>query len=157
MAANFIISKVGENAKVVELQGTPGASAARERGQGFHAVADKKLNVVAKQTANFDRTQGLNVMENLLQGHKDIQAVFAQNDEMALGAIEAIKSSGRDIIVVGFDGTDDGLKAVKQGRLSATVAQQPVLIGKDAVIAASKVLKDKKVKSRIAVPLKLVK
>lgn len=156
MAANFIINKVGKHAKVVELQGTPGASAARERGQGFHEIADKKLDVIAKQTANFDRTQGLNVMENLLQGHKDIQAVFAQNDEMALGAIEAIKSSGRDIVVVGFDGTDDGIKAVKEGRLSATVAQQPVLIGKQAVIAASKVLQGKKVKSRIAVPLKLI-
>ncbi|KHD86218.1 D-ribose transporter subunit RbsB [Heyndrickxia ginsengihumi] len=156
MAANFIINKVGKHANVVELQGTPGASAARERGQGFHEIADKKLDVIAKQTANFDRTQGLNVMENLLQGHKDIQAVFAQNDEMALGAIEAIKSSGRDIVVVGFDGTDDGIKAVKEGRLSATVAQQPVLIGKQAVIAASKVLQGKKVKSRIAVPLKLI-
>lgn len=157
MAANYIISKVGENAKVAELQGTPGASASRERGQGFDSIADNELNIVTKQTANFDRTQGMNVMENILQGHKDIQAVFAQNDEMALGAIQAIKSSGKNIIVVGFDGTDDGLKAVKQGQLSATVAQQPVLIGKEAVQAASKILKGKKVKSRIAVPLKLVK
>jgi ribose transport system substrate-binding protein len=157
MAANFIISRVGKQAKVVELQGTPGASASRERGQGFHAIADKQLDVVAKQTANFDRTQGLNVMENLLQGQKDIKAVFAQNDEMALGAIEAIKSTGKNIVVVGFDGNDDALKAVKEGRLTATVAQQPLLIGKDAVDAASDVIKGKKVKSRIAVPLKLVK
>jgi ribose transport system substrate-binding protein len=157
MAANFIISRVGKQAKVVELQGTPGASASRERGQGFHAIADKQLNVVAKQTANFDRTQGLNVMENLLQGQKDIKAVFAQNDEMALGAIEAIKSTGKNIVVVGFDGNEDALKAVKEGRLTGTVAQQPLLIGKDAVDAASDVIKGKKVKSRIAVPLKLVK
>ena len=147
---------LGKQAKVVELQGTPGASASRERGQGFHAIADKQLNVVAKQTANFDRTQGLNVMENLLQGQKDIKAVFAQNDEMALGAIEAIKSTGKNIVVVGFDGNDDALKAVKEGRLTGTVAQQPLLIGKDAVDAASEVIKGKKVKSRIAVPLKLV-
>lgn len=156
MAANFIIDQIGKDAKVVELQGTPGASASRERGQGFHSVADKQLNVIAKQTAHFDRTQGLNVMENLLQGHKDVQAVFAQNDEMALGAIEAINSSGRDILVVGFDGNDDALKAVKEGRLSATIAQQPELIGKEAVMAASKILKGEKVNSKIAVPLKLV-
>lgn len=157
MAANFIIDQTGKGAKVVELQGTPGASASRERGQGFHSIADKQLNVIAKQTANFDRTQGLNVMENLLQGHKDIQAVFAQNDEMALGAIEAINSSGRDILVVGFDGNDDAIKAVQEGRLSATIAQQPELIGKEAVIAAAKILKGEKVNRRIAVPLKLVK
>ncbi|MGA8941577.1 MAG: ribose ABC transporter substrate-binding protein RbsB [Thermoactinomyces sp.] len=156
MAANFIFDRLGKDAKVVELQGTPGASASRERGQGFHSIADKHLNVIAQQTANFDRTQGLNVMENLLQGHKDIQAVFAQNDEMALGAIEAINSSGRDILVVGFDGNDDAVKAVKEGRLGATIAQQPELIGKEAVIAAAKVLKGEKVESRVAVPLKLV-
>ena len=156
MAANFIIDKLGKDVKVVELQGTPGTSAARERGQGFHSVADKNLNVISRQTANFDRTQGLNVMENLLQGHKEIDAVFAQNDEMALGAIEAINSSGRDVLVVGFDGNDDAIKAVKEGRLSATIAQQPELIGKEAVTAASKILKGEKVDSKIAVPLKLV-
>lgn len=156
MAANFIIDKLGKDVKVVELQGTPGASASRERGEGFHSIADQHLNVIARQTANFDRTQGLNVMENLLQGHKEIDAVFAQNDEMALGAIEAINSSGRDILVVGFDGNDDAIKAVEEGRLSATIAQQPELIGKEAVIAASKILKGEKVDSKISVPLKLV-
>lgn len=156
MAAEFIIGQLGKDAKVVELQGTPGASAARERGQGFRSVADRDLNVIARQTANFDRTQGLNVMENLLQGHKEIDAVFAQNDEMALGAIEAINSSGRDILVVGFDGNDDAIKAVQDGRLGATIAQQPELIGKEAVVAASKILKGEKVDKKISVPLKLV-
>jgi ribose transport system substrate-binding protein len=156
MAAEFIIDQLGKDAKVVELQGTPGASAARERGQGFRSVADQNLNVIARQTANFDRTQGLNVMENLLQGHKEIDAVFAQNDEMALGAIEAINSSGRDILVVGFDGNEDAIKAVQDGRLGATIAQQPELIGKEAVVAASKILKGEKVDKTISVPLKLV-
>ena len=68
--------------KVAELEGVPGASATRERGSGFHKTADDKLNVIAKQTADFDRTKGLNVMENLLQGNPDIQAVFAHNDEL---------------------------------------------------------------------------
>jgi ribose transport system substrate-binding protein len=156
MAAEFIIDQLGKDAKVVELQGTPGASAARERGQGFRSVADQNLNVIARQTANFDRTQGLNVMENLLQGHKEIDAVFAQNDEMALGAIEAINSSGRDILVVGFDGNEDAIKEVQDGRLGATIAQQPELIGKEAVVAASKILKGEKVDKTISVPLKLV-
>lgn len=93
----------------------PGASATRERGKGFHNVADQKLDITAKQSADFDRTKGLNVMENVLQGNPGIKAVFAHNDEMALGAIQAINSSGKDVLVVGFDGNDDAIKAVKEG------------------------------------------
>jgi ribose transport system substrate-binding protein len=156
MAADYIVEQVGLGAKVAELEGVPGASATRERGEGFHNIADKKLDVTAKQTANFDRTKGLNVMENLLQGNPDIKAVFAHNDEMALGAIEAINSSGRDVLVVGFDGNEDAVKAVEAGKLGATVAQQPELIGKLAVGAASDVLAGKKVEKKISAPLKLM-
>ncbi|MDO7905591.1 ribose ABC transporter substrate-binding protein RbsB [Paenibacillus sp. JX-17] len=156
MAAEYIVSKVGKNAKVIELEGVPGASATRERGKGFHEVADKQLNVIAKQAADFDRTKGLNVMENLLQGNPDVQAVFAHNDEMALGAIEAIKSSGKDIPVVGFDGNEDALNSIKAGALTATVAQQPDLIGQMAVQAARDVLQGKTVEKSIPAPLKLV-
>ncbi|WP_375755464.1 ribose ABC transporter substrate-binding protein RbsB [Priestia endophytica] len=156
MAADYIVEKLGEGAKVAELEGTPGASATRERGKGFHNVADQELDVAAKQSADFDRTKGLNVMENLLQGNSDIKAVFAHNDEMALGAIQAINSSGRDVLVVGFDGNEDAVNAVKEGKLAATVAQQPELIGELAVKAASDVLKGKKVEKNIAAPLKLM-
>lgn len=155
MAANFILEKVGEHAKVVELQGIAGASATRERGAGFHKVADSILEVVASQPADFDRTKGLTVMENTLQGKKGIQAVFAHNDEMALGAVEAIKSAGLDVVVVGFDGTEDAVKAVEAGELTATVAQQPALMGKEAVKAAEKVLNGEKLDDVIKVPLEL--
>ncbi|MFE4894323.1 ribose ABC transporter substrate-binding protein RbsB [Peribacillus butanolivorans] len=156
LAAEYLVKELGENAKVVELEGVSGASATRERGKGFHNIADKQLEVLTSQTAEFDRTKGLNVMENILQGKKDIQGVFAHNDEMALGAIEAIKAAGKDIIVVGFDGNDDALKAVENGELKATIAQQPALIGKEAVNASEKVLKGEKVDATISVPLKLV-
>jgi ribose transport system substrate-binding protein len=156
MAAEYLVKELGEKAKVVELEGVSGASATRERGKGFHNIADKQLQVLTSQTAEFDRTKGLNVMENILQGNKDIQAVFAHNDEMALGAIEAIKAAGKDIIVVGFDGNDDALKAVESGELKATIAQQPALIGEEAVNAAEKILKGDKVDDTISVPLKLV-
>ncbi|MCU6602009.1 ribose ABC transporter substrate-binding protein RbsB [Peribacillus frigoritolerans] len=156
MAAEYLVKELGEKAKVVELEGVSGASATRERGKGFHNIADKQLEVLTSQTAEFDRTKGLNVMENILQGNKDIQAVFAHNDEMALGAIEAIKAAGKDIIVVGFDGNDDALKAVESGELKATIAQQPALIGEEAVNAAEKILKGDKVDDTISVPLKLV-
>ncbi|WP_437833766.1 ribose ABC transporter substrate-binding protein RbsB (plasmid) [Niallia taxi] len=156
MAANYLIEKLGEKAEVIELEGVPGASATRERGQGFHNIADQKLNVIAKQAADFDRTKGLTVMENLLQANPNVKAVFAHNDEMALGAIEAINSSGKDVSVIGFDGNDDALNAIKAGDLEATVAQQPELIGKLAVNAARDVLQGKKVEENIAAPLKLV-
>ncbi|MER2459473.1 ribose ABC transporter substrate-binding protein RbsB [Bacillus subtilis] len=155
MAATFIADKLGKGAKVAELEGVPGASATRERGSGFHNIADQKLQVVTKQSADFDRTKGLTVMENLLQGHPDIQAVFAHNDEMALGALEAINSSGKYILVIGFDGNKDALASIKNGKLSATVAQQPELIGKLATEAADDILHGKKVQKTISAPLKL--
>ncbi|PJY99684.1 MULTISPECIES: ribose ABC transporter substrate-binding protein RbsB [Bacillus] len=155
MAAEYIADKLGKGAKVAELEGVPGASATRERGSGFHHIADQKLDIVTKQSADFDRTKGLTVMENLLQGHPEIQAVFAHNDEMALGALEAINSSGKDIAVIGFDGNKDALASIKDGKLSATVAQQPDLIGKLATEAADDILHEKKVKKMISAPLKL--
>ncbi|MEH6943348.1 ribose ABC transporter substrate-binding protein RbsB [Bacillus sp. JJ722] len=156
MAAEFLVDKLGQGAKIAELEGVPGASATRERGKGFHNIADKQLSVIAKQTADFDRTKGLNVMENMLQGNPDIQGVFAHNDEMALGAIEAINSTGKNILVVGFDGNEDAINSVKEGKLAATVAQQPKLIGELAVRAAKDHLKGKKVEDHIAAPLKLI-
>ncbi len=156
MAAEYIIQKLGEAVKVAELEGIPGASATRERGEGFHKVADQKLNVVAKQSADFDRTKGLTVSENMLQANPDIQAIFAQNDEMALGAIEASKSAGKQIFIVGFDGTADGLKAVEAGTMAATIAQQPELMGQQGLEAAVKLAKGEKIEAKISVPLKLV-
>ncbi|REJ10996.1 ribose ABC transporter substrate-binding protein RbsB [Halobacillus trueperi] len=156
MAGEYLFDQLGEGAKVAELEGVPGASATRERGAGFHNIADEKLDVVAKQTANFDRTEGLNTMENIIQGNPDIEAVFAHNDEMALGAYQAIQSSGRDVLVVGFDGNDDAITSIKNGNLSATVAQQPEEIGKLAVQAGADVLQGEGVEDTIPVPLKLV-
>ncbi|MEG0267972.1 MAG: D-ribose ABC transporter substrate-binding protein, partial [Carnobacterium sp.] len=159
MAAQYIEEISGENAKVAELEGIPGASATNERGKGFNEYAKDTLDVVDKQTANFDRAKGLTVMENMLQSKPEIQAVFAQNDEMALGAIEAIQAAGKtgDIQVVGFDGTDDGLDAIEAGTLSATVAQQPEEMGKLAMQAAFDHFSGKDVEKSIASPLELIK
>ena len=132
MATQYIVDTLGK-VKVAELQGTPGASAAIDRGTGFHNIADAELEVVASQTAKFDRTEGMSVMENMLQANGDIKAVFAANDEMALGAAEAVAGAGKDIMIVGFDATDDAVEAVKAGKMAATIAQQPALIGAAAV------------------------
>lgn len=142
MAGHYIMEKVGEKAKVIQLEGIAGTSAARERGEGFmNAVNGSDLELLASQPADFDRTKGLNVMENLLAANPDVQAVFAQNDEMALGALRAVQASGKDVMIVGFDGTEDGIAAVNRGLLGATVAQQPDLIGSLGIEMADKVLK----------------
>ena len=157
MAGHFIMEKVGEKAKVIQLEGIAGTSAARERGEGFmNAVNGSDLELLASQPADFDRTKGLNVMENLLAANPDVQAVFAQNDEMALGALRAVQASGKDVMIVGFDGTEDGIAAVNRGLLGATVAQQPDLIGSLGVEMADKVLKGKTVDEYVPVPLKII-
>ncbi|MCW9716914.1 ribose ABC transporter substrate-binding protein RbsB [Avibacterium sp. 21-599] len=157
MAGDFIAQKLGDNAKVIQLEGIAGTSAARERGEGFkQAVEAHHFALLASQPADFDRTKGLNVMENLLTAQPNVQAVFAQNDEMALGAIRATQAANKPLLIVGFDGTDDGIKAVKSGKLAATIAQQPDLIGALGVQTADKVIKGETVETQIPVPLKVI-
>lgn len=157
MAGDFIAQKLGSGAKVIQLEGLAGTSAARERGEGFkQSVEVHKFDVLASQPADFDRTKGLNVTENLLASKSAVQAIFAQNDEMALGALRAISAANKKVLIVGFDGTDDGIKAVKSGKMAATIAQQPELIGRLGVEAADKILKGEKVEAQIPVPLKVI-
>ncbi|WP_077296724.1 ribose ABC transporter substrate-binding protein RbsB [Virgibacillus pantothenticus] len=160
MAGEFIADQLDKKGKIVELEGISGSSAARERGEGFHNIIDElqDMEVIAKQTADFDRTKGLSVMENIIQGTKDIDAIFAHNDEMALGAIEALESQNmlEDVIVVGFDATEDAVVAVAEGRMDATVAQLPKMIGEKAIDAARKVANGEKVEAFIPVELELV-
>ena len=158
MAGNYIAEKLGKGAKIIQLEGIAGTSAARERGAGFAKAAQAHdFKILASQPADFDRSKGLNVMENLLTAQPEVQGVFAQNDEMALGALRAIQAAGKkDLVLVGFDGTDDGVKAVKGGKMAATIAQQPDKIGEIGVQTADKVLKGEKVEASIPVELKLI-
>ena len=160
-AGAYICEMIGGAGSVVELEGIPGVSATRERGQGFNeAIAANcpDVVVVARQTANFNRAEGLTVMENILTAQPEIAAIFAHNDEMALGALQAIEASGRDILVVGFDATDDAVQAVNDCRMGATVAQLPAQLGAQAVEAAQTILTDGAPASlvTVAVALELV-
>jgi len=157
LAGEFIAKALGGKGSVVELEGIAGTSAARDRGKGFNdAMTAARIKVVARQVADFDRAKGLSVMENILQAQPQIDAVFAHNDEMALGALKAIQGSGKKIKVIGFDATDDAVAAVKAGTLAATVAQQPALIGSLGVDTVKAVLAGKTVQKTIAVALQLV-
>ena len=157
LAGEYLLELVGEGVKVAMLEGVPGSSAARDRGEGFLEAVKGKVELVSSQPANFNRSEGLSVMENMLQAHPDIEAVFAQNDEMALGALEAIAAAGKDIIVIGFDATEDALKKIEEGKMAASVAQKPEEIGKTAIETAVKYLNDEKVEEFVPVELELVK
>ncbi|MGP4088224.1 ABC transporter permease/substrate-binding protein [Streptomyces sp. KR55] len=159
LGAKALAEKLGGRGTIVILQGQAGTSASRERGAGFAEglKAYPGIKVVAKQPADFDRTKGLDVMTNLLQAHPDIDGVFAENDEMALGAIKALGSkAGKSVQVVGFDGTPDGLKAVEAGTLYASVAQQPRELGRIAVDNALRAADGEKVSETVKVPVKVV-
>ena len=131
-------------------------TAARDRGEGFNKAVNGKLTTVAKQAADFDRTRGLTVMENILQAQPEIDAVFAHNDEMALGALKAIEATGKNILVVGFDATDDAVAAVKEGKMGATVARKPAEIGAVGVEVADKIIKKEEVPASVPVALELI-
>ena len=156
LAGDYMLKSIAAGSDVAMLEGVAGSSAAIERGEGFTKAVEGKVKIVASQTADFDRSKGLSVMENILQANPNIKAVFAQNDEMALGALEAIAAAKKDIMVIGFDATADAVAKVKEGKLAATVEQQPKLIGEQAIDAAVKYLSGEQVPASIPVELKLV-
>ena len=158
-AAEALAKAVGEKGDIIVLQGVPGTSASRDRGQGFTEgiKAFPNIKVVAQQPANFDRTQGLNVATNLLQSHPGAVGIFAENDEMALGAVQALGAkAGADVKVFGFDGTADGLTAVKDDKMIGTIAQQPKELGKVAVENALKAIGGETLAEAVPVPVKTV-
>ena len=159
MAGEFLAEKIGGKGKVVELVGIPGTSAARDRGKGFHEAMEgyPDIEIVASQAADFNRDRGLAVFENIRQAQPEIDGVFAHNDEMVLGAIAAAEAAGRKgIVFVGFDAVDDAVKAVKDGKLAATVAQQPKEMGLLGVEYAVKYLNGETIPDNVPVPLMVV-
>ncbi|MCC3867442.1 ribose ABC transporter substrate-binding protein RbsB [Terrisporobacter mayombei] len=158
MAAKYLAEKLGNKGNIVELEGIAGSSATRDRGAGFdNEIKNSNLQIITKQSADFDRTKGLSVMENIIQSKGDINAVFAQNDEMALGALKALQDANmNDVLVVGFDATDDAVTSVQKGDMAATIAQQPKLIGETAVNLAHRFLSGETVENFAPVELKLI-
>ncbi len=129
VAARYILQKLGGKGAVIELEGTPGASPAIDRKKGFEEVlAASAVKLLASQTAEFYRAKGQSVMENLLQAHHDFQAVYAANDEMMLGALEAMAAHGLPpgrVVTVGYDVIPDAAKCIEEGRLTASIEQFP--------------------------------
>jgi ribose transport system substrate-binding protein len=160
LAGEFIAKKLGGKGKVAVLEGIPGHETGDSRLKGFREAlkATPEIQIVASQTANWERDQGFNVFQNILQSHPDVQAVFACSDLMALGAVEAIAAAKKtgQITVVGFDASDEARKAVLGGTMDATVAQSPAEMGSLAVENAYRLIKGEPVKDEFVVPIKLI-
>ena len=158
IAGSYLLKLVGENADIAELQGSQGSSGTIDRNKGFHEAVDGKANVVASVTANFKREEGRIATENILRANPNIKGIFAHNDEMALGAVDAVSAAGKGkgIAVVGFDAIDEAIAAVKEGRMAATVAQMPAKMGKTAVQTAIKLMNGEKVPPSIPITVMLI-
>ncbi len=161
IAGERIIEKLGGIGRVAILEGIPGHETGDSRLRGFHAAIDKApgIRIVASQTANWERDQGYNVFQNILQSHPDVQAVFGCNDMMALGAVEAIAAAGRsaDILVIGFDAITDAREAIAAGRMEASVAQNPREMGRLAIENAARFMRGEQIPAYIPVPIELVR
>ncbi|HEV7292925.1 MAG TPA: sugar ABC transporter substrate-binding protein [Devosia sp.] len=131
LAAQYMCDNIEEGADVAILQGVMSHSTAQLRANGAKAGLEAcGLNVVAEQTAEWDRAKGLSVTENILAGNPNIMGIFGSNDNMALGAVEALKAAARDdVMVVGYDANPDAAAAVIAGDMAATVAQAPGNMG----------------------------
>ena len=157
----YFIKRVGEKGEYAELLGIVGDNNTTNRSKGFHSVVDQypDLKMVAQQSANFDRAKGLEVMTGIIQAHPDIKAVFCGNDAMAMGALQALELARKadTVLVFGFDGSDDAVKSVADGKLAATMMQYPKVMARTAVEDADKYLKgDKTIPQKQPVAVDLV-
>ena len=126
LGAEEFVKQMGEKGKYVELLGREADLNAGIRSKGYHDVIDEypEMKMVAQQSANWSQTEGYSKMETILQANPDIQGVIAGNDTMAMGAIAALQAAGRkDVIVVGFDGSNDVRDSIQSGGIKATVMQ----------------------------------
>jgi ribose transport system substrate-binding protein len=160
LAGEYAVKVTGGNARIGILEGIPGHETGDSRLRGFRDAIGLQpgMTVLASQPANWERDQGFNVFQNMLQAHPTIDTVFAASDLMALGAVEAIAAAGKTgkIRVIGFDALDDAKKAIEAGTMEASVAQFPYEMGRAAVESAVKLLNGEKLPPDIMVKLEMV-
>jgi ribose transport system substrate-binding protein len=144
----YFIEVIGEEGQYVELLGLVGDNNTWNRSKGFHSVVDRYsgLKMVAQQSADFDRTKALEVMESVLQSNPQIDAVFCGNDAMAMGAYQALVASGKadQVKVFGFDGADDVVRLIAEKRIVATGMQFPKTMARTAAEYADQWVKGKR-------------
>ncbi len=157
-AADYLVSVLGKDAKgpVLVIEGLSGNITGEKRAHGFAEELKKQapgLTIAASLPGDWDSLKAANITNDTLQRTPNLVAIFAANDDMALGAVEAARSAGKDkIIVIGVDGNTNAVKSIKAGRLNASVAQLPYLVGMEAVEDVKKVLAGEKVPEMTYVP-----
>jgi ribose transport system substrate-binding protein len=159
LAGRFLAERLGGAGDVAVLEGVPGHETSDSRLRGFREAVAKfpGIRVVSSQPANMERDQAFTVMQNTLQAHSGLRGVFAANDVMALGAVEAIAARrGAPILVVGFDAADDARAAIRDGRMAASIAQHPAEMGRRAVESAWRLLNGQPVPAEQPVAIELV-
>jgi len=160
MAGQYIVKLLGGKGKVAVIRGIMGVFTHEERVAGFQDAirSSAGIDCVAVQPGNSERTLGMSVMENLLTRYPDLRAVFATNDQMALGAVESVAArnlTGK-VALVGIDATREAVRAVAAGRLAGDIAMYPERLGGNAVEAAFKAARGEPVEKRIDVGEALV-
>jgi ribose transport system substrate-binding protein len=160
IAAKFIVDTTKGKASVAVLEGIPGHETGDSRLRGFKdGIKDSPgIRIVASQPANWERDQGFNVFQNMLQAHPELDTLFACNDMMALGAVEAIRAANKtgSIRVVGFDAVEDARKAIRDGTMLGSVAQFPDEMGRLAVENAVHAVKGEPFEADAKVRIELI-
>jgi ribose transport system substrate-binding protein len=157
----YFVQTMHKKGNYVEILGIVADNNTWSRSKGFHSVVDDYpgLKMVARQSADFDRNKGLEVLESVLQAHPGIDAVFCGNDAMAMGAYQALAAAGKadHVKVFGFDGAEDVIGYIKDGKISATAMQFPKMIAKTAAKYADEYFKGKRVfPQKVPVAVELV-
>ena len=158
--AKALFEKMGGQGKIFIIEGSTGAQTSIDRVKGFEkALAEYPgIEVIAQQSANYSRADALNVVQNLLQAHPEVNAIVCCNDEMALGSAEAVDAAGRtgEIMISGQDANDDAVAALKEGKITVTSFGNPYMQGYAAVEAAADILEGKDVGEFVEVATKVV-
>jgi ABC-type sugar transport system substrate-binding protein len=157
----YFVATLGEQGRYVELLGLVNDNNTWNRSKGFHSVVDRypNLKMVAQQSADFDRSRALEVMESILQAQPDIDAVFCGNDAMALGAYQALLGAGRagNVQVFGFDGSGDAVQSIAQGKLAATAMQYPKIMARTVAGFADRYIKgERRFPARVPIAVDLI-
>lgn len=158
LAGQYMLQQLGAHGKVAILEGIPGEKNGIDRETAFRKVTAGKLTVVQSQTANYERSQGLQVTQQILKVHPDITGIFSANDTMALGAIQAIQNAGLSgkIKVISIDGITEALHDVAAGKLTATVSQYPYVEGELVDEACQALAAGKSIPKRIVSPIHVI-
>jgi ribose transport system substrate-binding protein len=160
LAGLYVVEQLSGQAKVVILEGIPGHETGDARLRGFRDAiqGSSGIEIVASQTANWERDQGFNVFQNLMQAHPEVDTLFACSDLMALGALEAIELAGKagEIRVIGFDALAEARQAIQEGRMLASVAQFSDEMGRLAIENAVRVIRGETLPDYIPVKIELI-